>query len=378
MNIKQQILNSSQFNLNLFDKNTQLFLIFFSTKFNHIESVIEQIKTNYPKAIISGCSTAGEIYKNTVLDSSCIVTGITFKKAKVQESNINFDNSVDSFEIGKKLVENIEKNDLKHLLVFSDGLYINGADLVQGINDKLPEGINVTGGLAGDDGAFKKTFVIGNKEVASKKVTMLAFYGESLCFGFGSYGGWDTFGIERQVTKSEKNVLYMLDDQPALDLYKSYLGDKAKDLPASALLFPISVRTNEKDKPLVRTILGINEKDKSLTFAGNIPEGSYVKLMKSNVDRLISGAEKSAQISMKHTKQESPNLAILISCVGRKMLMKQLIEEEVEAVQEVFGNSTAIAGFYSYGEIAPFEKFSPCNLHNQTMTITTISEQSVD
>ncbi|NRA92567.1 MAG: FIST C-terminal domain-containing protein, partial [Psychroserpens sp.] len=184
---------------------------------------------------------------------------------------------------------------------------------------------------------------------------------------------WDSFGIERLVTKSKKNVLYELDGLPALELYKSFLGDEADNLPSSGLLFPLSMRSNETEKPVVRTILGINEEDQSLTFAGNIPKGSYVRLMKANIDRLIGGAEASAK-ALNKTTDESSELAILISCVGRRLVLKQLVEEEIEVVREVIGDKPQITGFYSYGEIAPFGAFSPCELHNQTMTITTLSE----
>jgi hypothetical protein len=201
----------------------------------------------------------------------------------------------------------------------------------------------------------------------------LGFYGDNLKVGFSSRGGWDSFGIDRLVTRSNNNVLYELDGKPALETYKSFLGDKAKDLPSSGLLFPLSMR-NEKDAiPVVRTILGINEDKQSLTFAGNIPEGSYVRLMKANIDRLIDGAENSAKNTSKSLK-ETPELAILISCVGRRLVLKQLVEEEVEVVREVIGDEACITGFYSYGEIAPFGEHSPCELHNQTMTITTLTE----
>lgn len=133
------------------------------------------------------------------------------------------------------------------------------------------------------------------------------------------------------------------------------------------------MRVNEQTKPVVRTILAVNEDEQSLTFAGNIPEGSKVRLMKANVDRLINGAEDSA-ISANKIFKEDTELAILISCVGRRLVLKQLVEEEVEVVRDILGEKPCITGFYSYGEIAPFGEFSPCELHNQTMTITTLSE----
>jgi hypothetical protein len=151
------------------------------------------------------------------------------------------------------------------------------------------------------------------------------------------------------------------------------LGEHAAGLPASGLLFPLNLRTESDDTPVVRTILAIDEETQSLTFAGDIPEGSYVRLNEANFDRLIKGAEGAAEKTMLDTKS-SPDLAILISCVGRKLVLKQMIEEEVESVKEVLGQNTTLCGFYSYGEISPFSKNAKCELHNQTMTITTFKE----
>jgi len=150
-------------------------------------------------------------------------------------------------------------------------------------------------------------------------------------------GGWDSFGPERLITKSKANVLYELDSQPALEIYKKYLGDYAKDLPGSGLLFPLSIRMKDTDDAIVRTILNVNEEDKSVTFAGNMPEGSYARLMKANFDRLIDGASNAAQNSMKKESQK-PELAILISCVGRKLVLNQRIEEEVEVIRAIYGD----------------------------------------
>ena len=196
--------------------------------------------------------------------------------------------------------------------------------------------------------------------------------------GYGSLGGWDSFGPDRRVTRSAKNVLYELDDQSALELYKKYLGEHAEGLPSTGLLFPLSLRDTDSDTDsehrVVRTILSINEEDQSMTFAGNVPEGSYVRLMKANFERLIDGANDAAVDSYQKIGSISPEFALLISCVGRKLVLKERIEEEVESVRDVLGEKTTLAGFYSYGEISPVLPSSKCELHNQTMTITTMSE----
>ncbi len=349
-----------------------ILLLFVSPLFKEKKTLVGELKGLYPNATIVGCSTAGEISGITVSDSSVALTAIQLEKVNHKLVEVDVKSMDASFDAGMTLAHQLDSKDLSHVLVFSDGLNVNGADLVSGLKSILPE-TSITGGLAGDGANFNETFVIANNTITDRIIVGLGFYGDQLKIGYSSKSGWDSFGMDRLVTKSDKNVLYELDGLPALELYKSFLGDNAKNLPSSGLLFPLNMRVNEHDTPVVRTILSVSEEDQSLTFAGNIPESAYVRLMKANVDRLIGGAEDSAKNAFSATK-ESAELAILISCVGRRLVLKQSVEEEVEVVKETVGQHTKITGFYSYGEIAPFGEFSPCELHNQTMTITTLSE----
>ncbi len=349
----------------------QLILLFAGKEYENLEDLIELLHKEYPNAIISGCSTSGEIMDVSVNDQTVSLTAVHFERSQVAKSSIDITDMSESYHAASLLAQTIENENLRHVFILSDGLNVNGAELVQGLIDHLPDHVTITGGLAGDGPDFQKTFVIDDS-IVEKKIVAISFYGKDLKIGYGSKGGWDSFGIEREVTKSEGSVLYELDGQPALDVYKKFLGAKAQDLPGSGLLFPLSLRVDE-NLPVVRTILAIDEEAKSLTFAGSIPQNSYARLMKANIDRVINGASESASIS-KRIGNDEPELAILISCIGRKLVLKQLVEEEVEAVKETIGGQVEITGFYSYGEIAPFGEFTPCQLHNQTMTITTISE----
>lgn len=350
-----------------------MIFLFVSPSFAPLKELLQVIYREHPKVICMGCSTAGEILGNQVFDHSVALTAVTFEHTRLRSIVVDLkDCKKDSYAAGRSLATQLASEDLRHIFVLSDGLSVNGAELVKGVQEHVPSSVSITGGLAGDGYNFGKTFVIHNQEVCSNTITALGLYGKDLKIGYGSRGGWDSFGIERLVTRSKDNVLYELDGVPALELYKTFLGDKAKDLPISGLLFPLSMRDDDSI-PVVRTILSVNEEDQSLTFAGNIPQGSYVRLMKANVDRIINGAEQSALVSKEGTDHHH-QLAFLISCVGRRLVMKQLVEEELEVVNEVFDNSIYATGFYSYGEIAPFNRDTPCALHNQTMTITTFSE----
>lgn len=331
---------------------------------------------HFSDAIRFGCSSAGEILGLEVHENSISITAVEFELTKIKFKSVIVSDYKNSKACGESLCNGFEKEGLKHVMVLCDGINSNGACLLEGMQNVLPEEVALTGGLAGDGVRFKKTFVYDKAGKPKENcVSAIGFYGESIAIGYGSNGGWNSFGLERLVTKSDGNILYEVDHQPALLLYKEFLGDKVKELPAAGLLFPLCLRQNDKEEPVVRTIHAVNNDDQSLVFAGNIPEGSYVKLMKANVDRLINGAELSAKASVDMIAKGESELAILISCVGRKVVLKQLVEEEVEAVAEVLGEQVKIIGFYSYGEIAPFREGSATVLHNQTMTVTTFSEK---
>ncbi|HEU0297574.1 MAG TPA: FIST N-terminal domain-containing protein [Anaerolineales bacterium] len=352
----------------------QLVLLFGSTACLKESAWQGEIANAYPNAHRLGCSTAGEIYGTEVADETLVATAIAFEDTRLQGASLRLGEVTDSFQAGERLAKSLPPEDLVHVLVISDGQNVNGSELVAGLLQHLPAGVTLTGGLAGDGDRFQETLVLWDGPPEPNQIAVLGLYGNRIKIGYGSLGGWDAFGPERLITRSSGNILYELDQQPALALYKKYLGEYARDLPASGLLFPLSLRTTAGES-VVRTILGVNEAERSLTFAGDMPQGGYARLMKANFDRLIDGAVGAAQTSYEAIGKSSPELAILISCVGRKLVLKQRIEEEVEGVREVLGPETVLAGFYSYGEISPFNPTAKCALHNQTMTITILSER---
>ncbi len=334
----------------------------------------EEIKTMYPNSDIVINSTSGEIIGQSVLDDSIVLTSITFEKSSYKIASTTIDENKDSYQAGKNLIAQLPTEGLRHIFIISDGSSVNGSELTRSFNENLDSSITTTGGLAGDDARFEKTLVGYNSAPTSGNILAIGLYGESLSVGYGSVGGWDTFGPKRTITKSDNNVLYEMDGKSALELYKQYLGDKAQGLPGTALLFPLSLNIEGADKSLVRTILSVDETAQSMTFAGNIPEGATAQLMKANFDKIIDGAFEAAEDSTSQLGVPKPQLAILVSCVGRKLILDQRVEEEVESVVEVVGDQVPITGFYSYGELSPFAGFHNCELHNQTMTITLLGE----
>ena len=348
--------------------------------------MLEEFQRRYPAAQVVGCSTAGEIFDTRVLDDSLVATAVRFDRTALRTAKVELAEMAESYHAGERLARllpaTVPATDgaggevaMTHVFVFSDGLHVNGSDLVRGLAHCLPADVPVTGGLAGDGARFSETLVVCNAAPASRLIAAVALYGRGLRVGFASLGGWDPFGPERVITKARGNVLYELDGHSALGLYEKYLGEQAQDLPASGLLFPLSLRLKAGDTPVVRTILAIDRAAQTMTFAGDVPQGAYARLMKANFDRLIDGAAGAARASYQAVGSATPELALLISCVGRKLVLRQRVEEEVEGVRDVLGTGAVLTGFYSYGEISPFTPGAKCELHNQTMTITTLSEK---
>lgn len=352
----------------------QLVLLFGSRAVLQAQEHIESLRRAYPRAILLGCSTAGEIYGTQVLDDTLAVTAIHFESSQVRGAAIPIAEAADSFGAGRRLAEALDHPGLVHVFVLSEGLQINGSDLVGGLTQHLPAHVTVTGGLSADSSNFAETLVVWNDQSQPGIIAAVGLYGERLRVGYGSLGGWDSFGPDRLITRSKGNILYELDGTSALALYKRYLGQHAAGLPASGLLFPLSIAASPGEERLVRTLLSVDEAEQSITFAGDMPEGAYARLMRANFDRLIDGASRAAAASAAMIGDVPAELALLISCVGRKLVLGQRIEEEVESVRDVLGDRTALAGFYSYGEISHLQATARCALHNQTMTITTFAE----
>lgn len=355
-------------------------IIFFTTlPSNIVQKRCQELKDQYPMAPIVGCSSAGEIFGDEVFEDSFSATALEFKDSGVRISNVMLNNfEGQTFAAACAAAEKLSGNHLKSVIVLSDGISVNGSDLVRGIQKTLGPDVSISGGLAGDKDQFKSTYVTYNETTSQGMIVIIGLYGDKLEIGHGSVGGWDEFGPVRTITASDSNILKEIDHEPALDLYKKYLGPgHVEKLPGSALLFPMLVYPEgEKHKALVRTVLSVNEAEKTMTFAGDLPAGYSTQLMRANLDHIVDAAGEAAKFA-KIADNNQSCFALLISCVGRKMVLGQRTADEVESVQEILGSHVKQLGFYSYGEISPIVHLDQsCALHNQTMTITVIGEKS--
>jgi hypothetical protein len=337
-----------------------------------------ELRAMCPDAHILGCSTGGQIRNDDITDDEIAAVAISFDATKLRLACEAAASPESSRSCGDAIGRVLAAPDLAGIFVLSDGLNVNGSELVAGITAAVGENVSLTGGLAGDGADFRETLVGANCAPRNHLVAAVGFYGPAIRIGHGSAGGWDEFGPRRQITRSRGNVLFELDGKPALDLYERYLGeDDAKGLPGTGLLFPLRVFNPERpDHDIVRTILAVDHETRSMTFAGDVPEGWTAQLMRGNFDRLAAGAAKAARQAADGIGENrtGDQVAILVSCIGRRLLMGQHTLDELEAVSAEIGSHVPRLGFYSYGEISPHQLSGVCELHNQTMTVTTITE----
>lgn len=340
------------------------------------EDLLKKFKSKFPNAELIGCSTSGEIGES-VEDDSISVLAMKFDSTNIKCATIEIEDMSTSRTAGEQLARKLASDDLKGVFVLSPGLNVNGSKFTLGLKDVFKDGISISGGLAGDGLNFANTKTIYNENVFDNCAVAVGFYGDNVEIRSDARGGWRPFGPLRRVTKAEDNILYELDGKPALALYKEYLGDKASDLPSSGLLYPFAIMDdddNDSGVGLIRTILDINEENGSLVLAGDMEVGQQVCLMNASTEQLVEGAELAAENL--GDVGDNDGVLICVSCVGRKILMGDDTEEELDSIRDIVGEHFPIAGFYSYGEICHYERTRQAELHNQTMTITYITEKA--
>lgn len=358
------------------DGPSTLVLAFGAPSYAAQPDAFAELAAALPQSLLLGCSTSGEIAGVQVSDASLSIAVARFERSTLRRAVTEVHRAADSRAAGARLAEQLPAQGLCAVFLLSDGLHVNGTALVEGLTEALPPGVTITGGLAGDGSRFEHTWVLDGATPREFHVCAVGLYGEHVRVSHGCDGGWSDFGPERRITRSRGNELYELDGVPALDLYKTYLGEHARGLPSTALLFPLAIkRPGKTGEALVRTILGVDEAARSMTFAGDVPEGAVARLMRTSNERLIESASHAVARAAHGVGAQRAPLVISVSCVGRRLVLGERIEEEVETVVEGSPPGAGHVGFYSYGEISPaLGGGGVSELHNQTMTVTVVDE----
>lgn len=365
---------SEPFDPTLDSESTAVFIFFESTLV--VDEQIKKIKNTFPKSKILGSSTSGEIQNAEINDNSivCMVIQFDHTQLKLVSTPVNFETSL---QAGKNLAEALAAPDLKNIVLLTEGLDVDGSELIKELDQALKsKNINaaIVGGMAGDGHRFVNTFVINDTSSKTHQAVALGLYGEKVKMFSGTGTGWAPFGPLRYVTKAQRNTVFEIDGVPALKLYKEYLKEDALNLPVSGVLFPLGISWGENEN-IVRSVARIDEANNALIFASKIPEKTQVQLMHSNVMKLINAAEQALDNCTLDFSNGKATAALIISCIGRRMIMGQKTEDEIDIIKERLPNHTEICGFYSYGEYSPTAS-KRNELHNQTMTLIIFQEGS--
>ena len=360
------------------DSPDTFILVFGSSHFYDIPQPIQDLYQQYPQSHIIGCSTSGEIHAGAILDDSLSVAVTKLEKTTLKSITLPLQSNSDIGDVTEQLAQCLEAPSLRGVFLLGSGLNINFASLIKKLQTRLGDEVIITGGVSGDGQKFERTWVLADGIPTENSVSVIGFYGDAIQIGYGSQGGWEATGLPMLITKAKDNVLYKLNGLSALNWYRFQMREKDVPLPAGALYHPLAIRPSVYSRDfVVRTILGIDEENGGLIFAGEIPERSFAQFMTATKTQLVNGARSAANVTNHKATNSDDVLSVAVSCVGRRLVMQDTTPLELQAVLDILPSKTKQVGFYSYGEICPnYNSLDTASaLHNQTMTLTIFSEK---
>ncbi len=274
-------------------------------------------------------------------------------------------------QIGKSALTTFKK---PAFLVVSGGLAVDGDEIIAGIESACGIGTTIFGGLAADFLRMQRTYVFNNDKLCDYGLLALILDEEKISLSGMAVGGWKPMGMDRIITKSVGNVVYTIDNEPALDFVSRYAGLKDLDT-NNALNFLISsnfqLQLKREDKhPVMRTPMQANAEDRSIVFAGSLPEGSKVKLCLLPGFEVIEAALN--EFNNYKKDQPEPDALILFSCAGRQLTLGPYVSEEIDGIKNIW--NAPLAGFFCYGEIGRVVS-GQHEFHNMTCSLATLMEK---
>jgi hypothetical protein len=321
-----------------------------------------------------GCTTDGEISSEGYSLGSAVLGGIVSDKIQAQVVSVQGLGEA-SEKSGIELARLFDPY-VRHVQIFTDGLTENGCAILRGLRSELGDEVPISGGAAGDGGKFRQTFQFIGTKVLSDAIVGIGFSGE-FKLGAGVRSGWSAIGTAKKVTRATGNVVYELNGQPALEVYERFLGKHAADLPSVGVEYPFGFldatgECGDVDQYILRATMSVNRDQGSIVFAGEIPEGTTVRLTCGDYGSIIEAAEEAATQALIELGTGSPSMIFFYSCMARKIVLGRRTHEEVDRIRSVFGPKVPMIGFYSYGEYCRQRCGGPSLFHNETATVTVI------
>jgi len=291
--------------VNKLSKMPNIFWVFGAISYNQ-EKLLEGVNSVIPGTPVITCTTDGKISTLGLSTDSVVVLALASDQIKFTTVAVDF-LSQDSFKAGIKVGNQFINTNIKYMQIFSDGLLGNGSKIVEGIQKVFGKSISIAEGTTGDGSLFTRTYQYHNYKVLTNSIVGVGFEGK-YSFITGVSSGWTPIGMAKKVTKSIGNVVYELDGQPALDVYKKFLGKHASLLPAVGVEYPLGLSGPQGDVEedgyfLCRATMGVDHEKGSITFAGDVPQGAMVKITMGNDLDVIKTAKKAAQSALDQFKK---------------------------------------------------------------------------
>jgi hypothetical protein len=347
----------------------------FSSPDNDLELLVKGVYESLGIRTLIGCTTAGEISTDGFTTGSAVLGGIASDQINFEMVSVR-DIGRNSQEAGRELATAFSDS-VCYVQLFSDGLSGNGSAILRGMAAAFKAEIPVAGGTAGDEGKFIKTWQFRGDQVLSDAAVAMGFSGD-FKLGTGVWSGWSPIGLPKRVTRAKGNVLYELNGESALNVYERFLGKHAQRLPAVGVEYPLGIigqfdGPDGSDHLLLRATMSVDREERSIRFAGEIPEGAMVYLTCGDRSAILDATEKAVRLAIQDLGDTTtPSIVFFYSCMARKTLLGLRTKDEIERVHSQFIPAVPIIGFYTYGEYCRVNRNGPSLLHNETATLSVI------
>lgn len=356
-------------------------LAFGSARFDQA-ALLHGIRSITHEAPLIGCSTAGEITAEGPAKRSAVVVTVQSDR---MTATTGLGERLDTAprqagEDAARPAARAKPPDPHLFLMFPDGVSGNVAEAIRGVQSVLGLSFPIVGAAAGDDLSFRRT-VQYHHGTAHTDSAVGALLSGPIAVGFGARHGWRPLGKPRLVTRAMANVVHELDGQSAVNLYEEYFGQGAEALRRESLarmtiIYPLGMPIPDEEEYMLRNVLRITPQG-NLVYAGEVPEGSAVRLMMGSKDHALAAARVAAERAMMGLGAKRPRLALVFSSASRARLFGRAAGAEIRCIQEVVGLKVPVAGFYGYGELAPLSSdryLGHTYYHNETLVVVTVAE----
>lgn len=312
-----------------------------------------------------GCSSYAEINSDEALSKSVTVMGLVLEGVEIRTYRAAVEDG-DSRALGRRLGAEIAAFGPDLVITFPDGVRVNSTPYLLGLQEHLGDRFPIVGGVAADMATFTKTWELHHRDALTGHAVAVALKGKFEIAAIAK-SGFHPIGVARRATRVEgAKAVIELDGQPALGLYKDYLGLAGADLQTAGLEFPLGIAgSSDTADPIVRAVQGVDEARSALLCSGDVPEGAYVCMMRGTRDDLIQGATAAVDAALKQVP--APSVALFFDCMGRKLVLGARYKEELGPVMAKLGPDVPKIGFYTYGELALAEGVS--RHHDETFTM---------